>query len=184
MHRFPRWTPIAATVAAVVLGLAAVVLVEGADTPRGVEHGEPPDAHVEGPVPGGADAVTAVRMALAAMFTWHPGTDTGPGAALGRAGDWLTGDLAAAATAPAASGVRAIPEWAAWRASGDIVIALVDTRAPEPAGDHTSVAATVQQLVLHTDGPHTPYTRLRVVATVTPTPAGWRLSSYRAEPST
>lgn len=182
MHRFPHWTPIAATVAAVVLGLAVTVTAGGEDTISADEHGAPTDAHVEGPTPADADAATAVRMALAAMFTWHLGTDPSPGAALARAGEWLTGDLAEAATAPAATEVRAVPEWAAWRASADIVTALVDTRAPEPGGDQTTVAATVEQLVLHTDGSRTPYTRLHVVATVTHTPAGWRMSSYRIDP--
>lgn len=175
------------SLAAVTVGIAAVaialttVLTGGADDPGPTSDTHTPGAaHVEGPEPEDADAVTATQMGLAAMFSWQPRTDPGPGAGLVRAAPWLTGELAAAAAGngPAIE-LAPLPEWAGWRDSNDIISALVDAEQPETGGSGPSVAATVTQQVLHHDGSTTMYRRMRVTVTVTETPQGWRMSSYR-----
>ncbi|MEV0688274.1 hypothetical protein AB0I35_30895 [Nocardia sp. NPDC050378] len=173
---------------AVTVGVAAVVivlvtvLVGGAGDPGPAPDTHTPEAtHVEGPQPEGADAPTVTQMGLAAMFSWQPRTDPGPGAGLTRAAPWLTGALAAAAGADPANGVAPLPEWAGWRDSDDIVTAVVDTEQADTDTDGlgATVGATVIQRVLHRDGSTTVYRRLHVTVTVTETPQGWRMSSYR-----
>ncbi|MFD5179429.1 hypothetical protein ACFWM1_26720 [Nocardia sp. NPDC058379] len=168
-------------VAVVLLGLPLAgcsVDSPATDTPA------PTGSHSEGPTPETADAATAARMALSAMFSWQPSTDAGPGAALARALPWLTGDLAAAARTAPASGVRPLPEWVGWRDSGDIVSALVEAQPPRTVGAESSVVAVVTQLVVHRDGSATRYQRLHVTATVVNTAAGWRMTGYRVNPGT
>ncbi|MGW5456590.1 hypothetical protein [Nocardia sp. NPDC003979] len=173
--------------AAVIVGIAAVLIALSTVLTGGAEESGPaPDthtpgaAHVQGPEPQDADAVTVTQMGLAAMFSWQPRTDPGPGAGLVRAAPWLTGELAASAASSGPASVLApLPEWAGWRDSNDIVSALVDTEQAETGGSGQTVAATVTQQVLHRDGSTTMYQRMRVTVTVTETPQGWRMSSYR-----
>ncbi|TDP31591.1 hypothetical protein [Nocardia ignorata] len=174
------------SLAAVTVGIAAVVialttvLTGGADDPGPTSDTHTPNAaRVEGPEPEGADAVTVAQMGLAAMFSWQPRVDPGPGVGLVRAAPWLTGELAAAARNGPAIGLAPLPEWAGWRASNDIVTALVDTGQAEAGGSGPTVAASVTQQVLHRDGSTTMYRRMRVRVTVTETSQGWRMSSYR-----
>ncbi|MEV0336920.1 hypothetical protein [Nocardia sp. NPDC050717] len=168
-----------AGVAAVLIALATVLL-NGADEPGHVPDTHTPGvAHVEGPNPEGANALTVTQMGLAAMFCWQPRVDPGPGAGLVRAAPWLTGELAASASSGPAIGLVQLPEWAGWRDSNDIVTALVDAEQAKPDGSGTTVAATVTQQVLHHDGFTTIYRRMQVTVTVTSTPQGWRMSSYR-----
>ncbi|WP_280345508.1 hypothetical protein [Nocardia neocaledoniensis] len=173
--------------AAVIVGIAAVLIVLITVLTGGAEESGPaPDthtpgaAHVEGPEPEDADAVTVTQMGLAAMFSWQPRTDPGPGAGLVRAAQWLTGELAASAASSGPASVAApLPEWAAWRDSNDIVTALVDAEQGQTTEIGTTVTATVTQQVLHRDGSTTMYRRMRVTVTVAETPQGWRMSSYR-----
>ncbi|MFF0546619.1 MULTISPECIES: hypothetical protein [Nocardia] len=176
------------SLAAVTFGVAAVlialttVLVGCAEDPRPASGTHTPGAaHVEGPEPEGADAVTAIQMGLAAMFSWQPRTDPGPGAGLVRAAPWLTGELAASASSGPASGLAPLPEWPGWRDSNDIVTALIDTEQATTGGPAATVAATVIQQVLHQDGSTTVYRRMQVTVTAAETPQGWRMSSYRID---
>ncbi|MBF6212166.1 hypothetical protein IU487_14100 [Nocardia puris] len=166
---------------AAVLIVLTTVLTGGTEDPRSAPDTHTPGAaHVEGPEPEGADAVTVTQMGLAAMFSWQPRADPGPGAGLVRAAPWLTGELAAAAEGNGPEkGLAPLPEWASWRDSNDIVTALVDAEQAETGGSGPTVAATVTQQVLHHDGSTTMYRRIRVTVTVTETPQGWRMSSYR-----
>lgn len=179
MKRLSPWS--AATAAAVVL--IGLLLAGCTTNPPATDTRGPAESHSEGPTPGTADAATTARMGLAAMFSWQPSTDASPGAALSRALSWLTGELATAATAAPVTGLRPLPEWAAWRDSGDIVTALVDAEQPRTNnGSEAAVAAVVTQLVLHRDGSQTRFQRLHVTATVANTVQGWRMSSYRVDP--
>ncbi|UGT54986.1 hypothetical protein [Nocardia asteroides] len=179
INRFP--------LVAVTVGIAAVLIVLTTVLTGGAEDPEsspdthiPGGAHVEGPEPQDADAVTVTQMGLAAMFSWQPRADPGPGAGLVRAAPWLTGELAASAAGSGPGSVLApLPEWAGWRDSNDIVTALVDAEQGQTDEIGTTVAASVTQQVLHHDGSTTMYRRMRVTATVTETPQGWRMSSYR-----
>ncbi|MFF2088599.1 hypothetical protein ACFVVM_32850 [Nocardia sp. NPDC058176] len=181
MNRSLRW-PLAA-VLVLALVVLAVVLIIGRDTAElPSEPAHPPgDAHthIEGPTPENSGAATTAQMALSAMFSWQPAVDDSPGTALSRAMPWLTGELAEAAAAGPATGVRPLAEWDGWRRSGDIVTAIVDADQPKTTADETVLAATVRQIVLHRDGSQTPYQRMDVTATVVKTPQGWRLASYQ-----
>jgi hypothetical protein len=177
MNRF-LWLATTA-LAAALIGLAAAMWA-GHDHDSSTASSPPlSDSHIEGPTLADADPTTAVEMGLAAMFSWQPRTDTGPGAALTRAAPWLTGDLASAATGAPATGQEPL-EWAGWRDSKDVVTALVETE-PTRLDEKTTVAATVTQQVLHRDGSSTLYRRLHVTVTVTETPQGWRMSRYRID---
>ncbi|MFC9965683.1 hypothetical protein ACFVH4_15755 [Nocardia ignorata] len=177
MNRLP-WLATTA-LAAVLIGLAAALWAVHDHDASTASSPPPSDSHIEGPTLADADPSTAVEMGLAAMWSWQPRTDTSPGAALTRAAPWVTGDLASAATGAPATG-QAPPEWAGWRDSKDVVTALVETE-PTRLDETTTVAATVTQQVLHRDGSSTLYRRLHVTVTVTETPQGWRMSSYRID---
>lgn len=172
-----------------VLAVAAVILIAGAvallltarDTDTG---GHTPGGDGEygtlGPQPQGADAATAAKYGLIAMFSWQPANDYGPGAAMARATPWLTGYLAAEATGSPAPGIRALPEWTAWRADGDTVTALVTiTGTGQPANGESLVTAEVRQIVQHRDNTTTPWRVMTVAASVSDTAAGWKLANYR-----
>ncbi|WP_410874690.1 hypothetical protein [Nocardia sp. A7] len=170
----------ATALAAVLIGLCAALWASHDHDASTASSPPPSDSHIEGPTPADADPSTAVEMGLAVMFSWQPSrTDTNPVAALARAAPWLTGDLASAATGASATG-QAPLEWAGWRDSNDIVTALVETK-PTRLAEKTTVAATVTQQVLHRDGSTTLYRRMEVTVTVTETPQGWRMSSYRID---
>lgn len=142
--------------------------------PRDAEHG------LEGPQPETADPATAARHALAAMFSWQPAVDPSPGQGLVRARPWLTGQLADQADAPLATGVRPLPDWAAWRNSRDVVTATVAADQISDTDDgECVVTATVTQIVQHTDGSSTRYRVMTVSAAMQHTENGWRMSSYR-----
>jgi hypothetical protein len=137
-------------------------------------------ARIEGPAPHDADAATATRYGLTAMFFWRPVEDSSPGQALWRAKPWLTEPLLGQADTPPAAGIRPIPQWAGWRASADIVTATVAIDQLGPIeGDERRVEATVNQTVVHADGNTTPYVVMHVAAAVKSTADGWRLSNYR-----
>lgn len=175
------------SLAAVTVGIAAVAIALTTVLTGGVEEsGLAPGTHtrgaadVEGPEPQNADAVAVTQMGLAAMFSWQPRIDPGPGAGLVRAAQWLTGELAASAASSGPASVLApLPEWASWRDSNDIVTALVDAEQGQTTEIGATVTATVTQEVLHRDGSTTMYRRMRVTAAVAETPQGWRMSSYR-----
>ncbi|MEV0773643.1 hypothetical protein [Nocardia salmonicida] len=176
---WPRLTALAAACA------ATLALLTGCGDTESSDHPHPPgDAHVhiEGPTPENADAGTAATMALTAMFSWQPMSDASTGAGLARAKPWLTGTLASSADAPPATGIRPLAEWAAWRASFDIVTANVTVDQIDGDGDvdqQALVRATVIQTVQHTDGSATPYRVMHVAAAMDRTNNGWRLASYR-----
>ncbi|MBC7299391.1 MAG: hypothetical protein H5T78_00380 [Nocardia sp.] len=178
MNRLPLWA-VTLGVATVLIVVATVLVVGAQDSAPVPGTHTPGTAHVEGPDPAAADAVTVTQMGLAAMFSWQPRTDPGPGTGLTRAAPWVTGELAAAANSGPANGLAPLPEWARWRDSNDIVTALVDAEQTKTDIAATTVTATVTQHVLHRDGSTTLYRRMQVTATVTETSQGWRMSSYR-----
>ncbi|WP_328715435.1 hypothetical protein [Nocardia salmonicida] len=178
MNRLPVWAVVLG-VAAVLIVLATVLVVGAQDSAPVPDTHTPGAAHAEGPDPVAADAVTVTQMGLAAMFSWQPRADPGPGAGLTRAAPWLTGELAVAANSGPANGLAPLPEWARWRDSNDIVTALVDAEQTKTDIAAMTVTATVTQHVLHRDGSTTLYRRMHVTATVTHTSQGWRMSSYR-----
>lgn len=178
VNRLPLWA-VPLGIAAVLIVLATVLVVGAQDSAPVPGTRTPSTAHVEGPNPAAADARTVTHMGLAAMFSWQPRTDPGPGTGLTRAAPWLTGELAAAANSGVASGLAPLPEWARWRDSNDIVTALVDAEQTKTDIAGATVAASVTQQVLHRDGSTTLYRRMHVTATVTETSQGWRMSSYR-----
>ncbi|MGW5922168.1 hypothetical protein ACWFPY_24525 [Nocardia fluminea] len=170
---------VATALAAALIGVTASLLADHDNhSPTASSH-PAGDSHIQGPAPDDADASTAARMGLAAMFSWQPRTDASPGAALTRAQPWLTGELAATATGAFATRLGPLPEWAGWRDSSDIVTALIEAEQPKTDIAEATVAASVTQQVLHRDGSATLYRRLHVTATVTETSQGWRMSSYR-----
>ncbi|MGW6728755.1 hypothetical protein ACWF9G_22885 [Nocardia sp. NPDC055029] len=177
------WTTrLAVSAAAATTAVTMLLAGCGGGTDPNEHHHEPGDAHVhiEGPTPETADAGTAARMALTAMFSWQPKNDASTGAGLTRAKPWLTGSLATSADAPPATGVRPLAEWEAWRASGDVITAVVTVDRVDTDGDNQAlVQATVTQTVQHTDGSATPYRVLRVAVATDHTTTGWRTSSYR-----
>ncbi len=171
-----------AVVAALAAACVVVLVVLGRDDERG-DHdhlGGDGHAHVEGPTPSGADAGSAAKYGLTAMFSWRPVEDISTGQGLARAKPWLAEPLLGQADAPPATGIRPIPQWSGWRASADVVTASVeidDVGAAEQG--ERRVTATVTQTVLHVDGSSTPYSVMHVAAAVVETPDGWRLSNYR-----
>ncbi|MGW5440475.1 hypothetical protein [Nocardia asteroides] len=171
-----------AIVAAIAAVCAIVLVVLGRDDDP-ADHGHlggDGHAHVEGPTPSGADAASATKYALTAMFSWRPVEDVSTGQGLARAKPWLAEPLLGQADAPPATGLRPIPQWAGWRTSADVVTAtvVIDEVGAVEGGDRR-VLATVTQTVLHADGSSTPYSVMHVAAAVVQTPDGWRLSNYR-----
>lgn len=156
----------------------------------------PPPPTVSTTAPGGGDAHTTLpdplaevtldpgrtaETALAVMFSWQPGTDPGPAAAVGRAVPYLAGELAAAATRTLAQPL--LPEqWPAWARSHDVVTAAAIVRDGDPRTHTTTAAATrvldLRRTVLHRDGQTTPLPALAAVVELTHTAAGWRVSGY------
>ena len=170
----------------VLIGVGAVVVIDQlvGDEPAVTsphEHGDG-EFDIHGPQPANATPDVAAQMALTAMFSWQPVTDASPGAGLTRAKEWLTGNLAAEANAPAATGIRQLPDWEAWRASRDVIRAQVSIDGQTgPEDGQCLVTATVTQTVLHTDGTQTRYGQpFTVSAAVTDSGHGWRMASYRA----
>lgn len=175
----------AAIVAAIALISAVVLVVTLAGSSSDQQHGGRDDSgHVDGPTPGNADAATATQQALSAMFSWQPKNDSSPGAAATRALPWLGGELAASANTPPATGMRELPEWAAWRAAGDIVSASVlVTDNVDTTPGRAVCEAVVTQTVLHRDGTSTRYRQLKVRAVLESTSDGWRMTEYNAAPT-
>ncbi|MFD8248122.1 hypothetical protein [Nocardia sp. NPDC059691] len=174
-----------ATLCAGAAAIIAAVALAGPDL--GDRNATPPtagdaDHDIHGLRPDTAGPAQAAEQALAAMFTWQPALDATPGAALSRARPWLTGELARASQRPPATGVRELPQWAAWRRSGDIVTARVVAQAASDCDrHHCAVTADVTQTVLHRDGATTPYQVMRVDAATEHTAEGWKVSDYRIE---
>ncbi|WP_330185941.1 hypothetical protein OHB26_38770 (plasmid) [Nocardia sp. NBC_01503] len=184
MATTPRQRIALAAVAAVVIAAGlALVLTNSHHGESGDTRGGDAAATSLGPQPDGADPATAAKYALAAMFSWQPAHDSDPGQGLTRATPWLTGELAAEATATApATGVRPLRDWAGWATAADVVTALVTiTGTGAPEHGQCLVTAQVQQIVLHRNGTRdpTPWRLMTIAASVSDTPAGWRLANYR-----
>ncbi|MEU6191704.1 hypothetical protein [Nocardia sp. NPDC047038] len=78
--------------------------------------------------------------------------------------------------------MRELPQWAAWRRSGDIVTARAAAQAITGCDrHHCAVTAVVTQIVLHRDGTSTPYQVLHVHAATEHTADGWKLSDFRIQ---
>lgn len=140
------------------------------------------DHTIHGPAPDTAGPAEAAQQALTALFTWQPVIDATTGAALSRAQPWLTGELARTSQPPPATGVRELPQWAAWRRSGDIVTARATAQTITGCDHHhCAVAAVVTQTVLHRDGTSTPYRVIHVHAATEHTADGWKLSDFHIQ---
>lgn len=140
--------------------------------------------HVDDGTPENTGPETVAGRALSAMFSWQPAVDSSPGAAMGRALPWLGRDLAEQATMPPAEGIRALPSWALWKQSGDVVSATA-TVEPAPVSstpDKQTWRVQVRQTVLHTDGSSTPYSNQIISADLEHTDSGWKLFSYNLLP--
>ena len=172
-----------AAVAAVAVVVGGALVFTHHDRGPSTGHGGPGDSefNIEGPRPDNADAVTAAQAALSAMLSWTPATDAGPGEGLVRAKPWLTGQLLEAANGTPATGVRPLPEWAGWKAAGDVVTATVtNARVSGPIQNREClVLATVTQNVLHTNSAPTLYKVMTVSVAMTNTANGWRMSTWR-----
>lgn len=178
-----KWLIVLAALAALAVAGGAVALLTHHDTsgPTTGQHAPgDADSGPHGPQPEGADAITAAQQALTAMFSWQPVSDASTGAGLVRAKPYLTGQLLDAANGTPATGVRALPEWAAWRESKDVVEATVTDVKASPAQDGQAlVTATVTQNVRHRDNSSTRYQVMTVSAAMVHTDAGWRMASWR-----
>lgn len=167
-------------VTALLAAIVVMVISRDGDTGDGGHLGGDSEFDIHGPTPQNATAPIAAEQALATMFSWQPRHDASPGVAVTRAKPWLSGELAADADSPPATGIRTLPQWAGWREAGDIVVgsahAITDCT---PVAGHCLVKVTLTQTVLHTDGTSTPWRVLAVDATTADTPNGWRLSAYR-----
>lgn len=146
--------------------------------------GEGPPLHAEHPGaadPEAANALAAAAAALTEVFTWQPATEDSRGAALARARPWLSGDLADAVDhpGPAPDPPRPDPDWARWAAQGTVVTATVTALATRQDGPGAAtVTAQVTQTVLGT-GVAPAAKTFRAEASLTRTPRGWRVASYR-----
>lgn len=180
---------------AAAAAVAAAVLVCGV-AGCGADTGTPAPAMSSTTTPGGADAHTPLpdpladvttdpdataETALAVMFSWQPGTDPGPAAAVARALPYLGGGLAAAATVTLSTPL--LPDqWPAWARSHDLVVAATTVRDGDPRTRTDAARATrvldLHRTVLHTDGQATPLPATVALVDLAHTAAGWRVTGY------
>ncbi len=123
-------------------------------------------------------ASTVYTEALTVIYSWQPGPDTSPGAALQRAEPYLTGPVLAAArtTGPA---VRSSVDWTDWTADHDIVTAVVSGVQVTARADGTAIGhATVTQIVQHVGGTTTPYQSFIAAAQLTSSGGNWKVATF------
>lgn len=137
-----------------------------------------------GPQPTDQDPGQVATAWLQIVYAWEPVTDTSPTDALIRARALATGTLAAEQP-PTATVRNTLPQWSAWRSSGDIITATVADPDVTTVDDTNAVVrATVTQTVLHSDGDTTPWEKLEVTVTLQKTLAGlWKVSDSRQVPA-
>lgn len=153
-------------------------------TSAAVKVGQGHDAHTDAPDPLArvtTDPDATAETALAVMFSWRPGSDPGPAAAVARALPYLGGGLAAAATVTLTEPL--LPEqWSAWARSRDLVTATATVRVGDPRAHTDAAQATrvldLRRTVLHTDGQATPLPDTVAIVELAHTAAGWRVTGY------
>ncbi|MET9490023.1 hypothetical protein [Nocardia sp. NPDC006630] len=172
---------------ALIFGLTVIVLLAGVTVTLTRLHHNPPapipggdgDYAITGPTPHGAGPAVAAQQALTGMFSWQPAHDESAGAGLARAKPWLSGQLAASADMPAATGIRPLAEWAQWRQDGDVVTATATTTAiSAPAAGRCLLKVALTQTVLHRDGTSSRWRVMDIDASTTDSPDGWRLDGF------
>ncbi|WP_327146826.1 hypothetical protein [Nocardia sp. NBC_01327] len=170
-----------------VFALAVLVLLGGAliTTTRHhpAQHASTPggdgDYNLTDPTPHGAGPAVAAQQALMTMFSWQPSRDGSAGAGLARAKPWLSGQLAASAEMPPATGIKPLTEWAQWRQGADVVTATATTTAiSAPDIGRCVVKVALTQMVLHRDGSSNRWRVMDIDARTTDSPDGWRLEGF------
>ncbi|MDV3357183.1 hypothetical protein [Dietzia sp. IN118] len=158
----------------VVVTLVVVMLRTGGDEPGTDAH------HVHAEPTETAEG--AARAAMRQIFTWRPAEQAGPWDALHAAADTLTGPLAEAAAERPAS--EPLPrQWAAWAASGDVVVGAVEL-ASDPVDPHApraEVRLILRQVVQHADGDTTPLPEMAAQVVVVREGHTWKAAQYRLE---
>ncbi|MEE2061812.1 hypothetical protein [Rhodococcus artemisiae] len=134
--------------------------------------------------PVGSAPETVATNAMSIVFSWKPATDKSGWDALHRAGDLLTGELAAAAATPPATSPRPVSEWDSWARSGDVVSASTTVSAGRNttiSGSASSVPVDISQTVLHPDGDMTPYTKMTATVELVNVDGTWLVETYRID---
>lgn len=129
-----------------------------------------------------AEADEVAELAMRSIFTWQPAKEGSPGAALERASQWLTGDLADAADEGESDDLIGPPQWDAWAESGDVVTAVTETVERNITEEHDAVRTVdITRTIQHGNGDLTPMELMRVqVHLERPSAdAQWKVSEYR-----